>query len=142
MKTRVMYHSKGGNTRKVAEAIAEKLGVKSEAIPPAYPCENVNILFLGAGLYAGKVDEKMIEYIRTLNANRVRNVAIFGTTGKQDTAIGIMKEHLEKQGINVIDESFICKGKCFFFINRKHPSKDDLDAARDFASRVMEKISK
>lgn len=141
MKTWVLYYSKGGNTKKIADAIAEELELlKSEQIPPAYPPENVQLLFLGTGVYAGKPDPKMEEFIRTLNNNRVKNVAVFGTKGGQDTAIETVKALLKEKGINVIDETFSCRGKFFIFFNRKKPDSEDIKAAKAFARKVYDSV--
>ncbi len=140
MKVKVMYYSKGGNTRKVAEAIAQALGQTAEAVPPAYPLENVNVLFLGAAVYGGKIDPKMAEFIRTLNSSRVKNVALFGTCGGQDKALAEMKGLLKSQGIPVMDDTFLCKGKFFVFINRKHPNAEELKAAQEFAKKVVGQV--
>ena len=123
MKVWVLYCSRSGNT-KIAEAIAEELEdvLKSEQIPPAYPPENLQLLFLGTGEYGGKPDNKTIEFIRTLNTNRVKNVAVFGTSGsgnKNGKAIEIVKNLLKEKGINVIDDSFACKGYFFCFLIEK-----------------------
>ncbi len=141
MKTWVLYYSKSGNTKKIADAIAEELGVlKSEQIPPAYPPENVQLLFLGTGVYAGKPDPKMIEFVRTLNTNRVKNAVVFGTNGGQDTAIEAVKALLKEKDINVIDETFSCKGKFFLFFNRKRPDSNDIKSAKEFARRVYDSL--
>lgn len=142
MKTWVLYYSKSGNTKKVAEAIAEELAVpKTEQVPPAYPPENVQLLFLGTGVYGGQPDPKMVEFVRTLNSDRVKNVAVFGTKGGDDNkAIDTVKSLLKEKGINVIDETFSCKGKAFFFINRKKPDSDDIKAAKAFARKVHDSL--
>jgi flavodoxin len=143
MKTKVMYHSRSGNTKKVADAIATELGQVSEAVPSDYPLENVDILFLGAGVYAGKVDKKIIDFIATLNTKRVKNVALFGTSaGKQDTHLSYMRDLLKAQGINVMEETYICGGKFLFFIQRKHPNDEDLMQAQKFAKAVCEKLNR
>lgn len=145
MKTWVLYFSRNGNTQKVAEAIADELDdvLKSEQIPPAYPPENVQLLFLGTGEYAGKPDPKILEFIRTLNTNRVKNAAVFGTSGSglaDGKAITEVKNLLKEKGINVIDESFACKGKMFLFFNRNKPNESDLDNARSFAKKVYNSV--
>ena len=140
MKIKVMYHSRGGNTKKVADAIAEAVGQVSEAVPPAYPLDNVALLFLGGAPYGGKIDSKLADFIKTLNTGRARNVALFSTTGSQDKAITQMKEMLTAQGINVLDETFLCKGKYFAFFNRKHPNEADIKAAKEFAQRAVLKV--
>ncbi|WP_024831938.1 flavodoxin family protein [Ruminiclostridium josui] len=144
MKTWVLYYSKGGNTKKIADAIADELDdvLKSEQIPPAYPPENVALLFLGTGEYAGKPDPKTLEFVRTLNKDRVKNVAVFGTNGKgvAGQAINTIKSLLKEKGINVVDESFCCKGKFFIFANRKNPDANDIKAAKEYAKRVYNSI--
>ncbi len=142
MKTWVLYYSKGGNTKKIADAIAEELDevLKSEQIPPAYPPENVSLLFLGTGEYAGKPDPKMVEFIRTLNPNRVKNAAVFGTSaGGAGKAIDGVKTLLKEKGINVVDESFSCRGK-FLLANRKRPDESDIKSAKEFAKKVYGSI--
>lgn len=145
MKTWVLYYSKGGNTKKIADAIAEELEdvLKSEQIPPAYPPENVALLYLGTGEYAGKPDPKMIEFIRTLNPNRVKNAAVFGTSGsgsRDGKAISQLKTLLKEKGINVIDESYSCKGKFFLFMNRNKPDAADIKSAKEFARKVYDSV--
>lgn len=145
MKTWVLYYSKGGNTKKIADAIADELEdvLKSEQIPPAYPPENVALLFLGTGEYAGKPDSKMVEFIRTLNTNRVKNVAVFGTSGagsSEGKAITAVKTLLKEKGINVVNEAFACKGKYFGFLNRKKPDDTDIKNAKEYARRVYNSI--
>jgi flavodoxin len=141
MKTWVLYYSKGGNTKKIADAIAEELGVpKSEQIPPAYPPEGVNLLFLGTGLYAGKPDPKMVEFIRTLSSNRVKNAVVFGTSNSgKDTAIEAVKSLLKEKGINVIDETYSCFGK-FLLFKRNKPDSDDVKAAKQFARKIQDSL--
>ncbi len=145
MKTWVLYYSRGGNTKKVADAIAEELEdvLKSEQIPPAYPPENVQLMFLGTGEYAAKPDQKMVEFIRTLSPNRVKNVAVFGTNGSalsDSKAIMQVKALLKEKGINVIDESFACKGKYFIFMNRKKPDANDIANAKAYARKIYNSI--
>jgi len=142
MKTWVLYYSKGGNTKKIADAITEELGVpKSEQIPPAYPPEGVNLLFLGTGVYAGKPDPKIVEFIRTLNNNRVKNAVVFGTAGGDpNPAIEIVKSLLKEKDINVIDETFSCRGKFFLLFNRKKPDSNDIKAAKEFARRINDNL--
>jgi flavodoxin len=142
MKTKVMYHSRSGNTKKIADAIAQAIGQDAEAIPPDYPLENVGLLFLGAAVYAGKVDKKMEEFIRTLNSSRVKNVAMFGTNGGNENYFNSMRELLKAQGINVLEEVYSCRGKFFLFFNRKHPNEEDIRKAQEFAKAVYEKVDR
>jgi flavodoxin len=141
MKLKVMYYSRKGNTKKVAEAMANALGQTAEALPPAYPLENVGLLYLGVGVYMGTVDKKVEEFIRTLNTNRVKNVVVFGTSGSQDKAIKKTQELLREKGINVVDDTFMCKGK-FLFMHRKHPTDKELGEAGEFAKKIVARLDK
>jgi flavodoxin len=140
MKTKVMYHSRSGNTKKVADAIAQTLGQVAEAVPSDYPLENVGLLFLGAGVYGGKPDKKIVEFIKTLNTSRVKNIALFGTSAGDSKYLDPLKEIIKGQGINVVEETFVCKGKFFFFINSKNPNAEDLKQAQKFAKEVHDKL--
>lgn len=137
MNIKVMYHTMTGNTGKIAEAMAEALGVKAEKIGGSSIVEPVDMLFIGDGVYGGKPDISTVNFIKTLNGSMVKNAAVFGTYGMQKKAIEIMKELLEEQGINVSHESFGCKGKCWAVMNRKHPSAEELLAAKEFAKGVF-----
>jgi flavodoxin len=141
MNIKVLYFSKSGNTRKLAEAIAEKLNTPTESIPPAYPLDNVKVLFLGSGVYGGKIDQKMVDFIKTLDNKKVKNVALFGTAGStQDSAIQAMKQQLTARGINVLDESYLCLGKFFLFFKLGHPNAEEIKGAQEFAEKVVKKL--
>ena len=58
MKVAVRYFSRGGNTKKLANAIAEAVG--AEALTTEVPLsEDVDILFLGSSVYAYGVDDSV-----------------------------------------------------------------------------------
>lgn len=141
MTIRILYYSKGRNTQKVAEAIAQAVQEKAEAVPPAYPADNVRLLFLGSGVYGGKMGKPMAEYIELLSSARVQNVALFGTSGRGgDAAIRQMRQILTGKGIHVLDESFVCRGQFAFFASRNHPDGNDLKAAQEFAKKAVESL--
>ena len=52
MNIKVYYWSKTGNTKKVAETMADVLGCKAESILSNRKPVAVDILFLGAAVYA------------------------------------------------------------------------------------------
>lgn len=141
MTIRVLYYSKGKHTRMVAEAIAQAVQEKAEDVPPAYPADNVKLLFLGSGVYGGKMGKPMQEYIGLLSSTRVQNVALFGTAGNGgDAVIRQMRQMLTEKGIHVLDESFVCRGQFAFFLSRNHPDGDDLKAAQEFAKKALESV--
>jgi flavodoxin len=132
----VLVDSRGGNTRNVAEAIAEELGVAVGDLAVPLPAE-AKTLFLGSGTYGGKPGETMKGFI-SYNEFSGRRVALFGTSGGPQGAekmIDIMAEDLSKKGAAIVGR-FHCRGK-FLFTNRGHPNEEDLANARKFAREMV-----
>ena len=141
MDIKVLYHSTTGNTKKVAEAIAAEAGVIAQPLTEASGSTSTDILFIGDGVYGAKVHKSTVSFIKKLSPASVKNAAVFSTFGGQDTAPEIIKGLLKAQGIPVAEESFSCKGKAWFFLNRKQPSAQELDAAKLFAKNIIKKCT-
>ena len=130
----VVYYSKMGNTKKVAEAIAVELGVTAEHVKAKEGLAKDSFVFLGSGCYASRPGRKLRKFIAR-NDFTGRQVALFGTSGngRGDEVRGM--EKLLKPTGALIRGSFYCKGKMFLF-NRGHPSNEELANAREFASEM------
>jgi flavodoxin I len=134
----VLVDSRGGNTRKVADAIAEELGIKANDVTTSIT-DDAKILFLGSGTYGGKPGEAMMKFIGSGNFLE-RKVAIFGTSGSLAGAqkmIGVMTDILKQKGATILG-SYHCRGKTFL-VNWGHPNKEDLDNAKKFAKEMLNK---
>ena len=131
----VLYYSKGGHTRKVAEAIAGAVGAKATEVSGASIDPKADVIFLGSGCYGGKPGPDMARFIESTDF-RGRAVAVFGTSGG---GIGneakAMAEALKGKGANVRG-SYYCKGK-FLLWSRGHPDAADLEAAGEFAREMV-----
>lgn len=83
MKIAVRYQSRGGNTKAVAEIIANIVGVTAESI--AVPLfEPIDILFVGGGAYAHTIDDELRDYLARIDTKAVKTVAAFSTAGGMD----------------------------------------------------------
>ncbi len=132
----VIYFSRSGNTRKVADTIASEIGVKAIAIKDAKLNQKTDVIFLGSGCYGNKASPKMIEFITT-NDFQDRQIALFGTSGNgQGIHLQDMAEILKKQGA-LLKGIYDCKGKTFGLINRSHPGKENLTKARKFVHEMI-----
>ena len=81
MKTAVRYFSKLGNTKKIAEAIAQGAGVKAVSIADEPKLqEYIDILFLGGAPYANIMAPKLKEYAESFKAEQVGRVILFTTS--------------------------------------------------------------
>ena len=58
----VIVDSRGGNTRKVAAAIAEEMGIPVKDVTQGLT-DDAKLLVLGSGTYRGKPGEKMMKFI-------------------------------------------------------------------------------
>jgi flavodoxin I len=134
----VIYYSLTGNTKKMASAIAQELGVEAQHIKALARVPEDGLLFIGSGSYGDKPAEDMAKFIES-NDFSGRKVALFGTSGKgAGLEVQGMKEALKQKGANVLGD-YYCKGHSFVVVNIGHPGRDDLDGARKFA-REMAKL--
>ena len=134
----VLVDSRGGNTRKVADAIAGEVGITAMDVA-ATPQNDAQLLFLGSGTYGGKPGEAMQKFIGSGNLTG-RKVALFGTAASLaggQKLISAMADMVQQKGATVMG-SYHCKGK-FLFVNRGHPNNEDLDNAKKFAREMLNK---
>ena len=131
MKYAVRYYTKTGNTKKLAVAIAEALGV--EALPISEPVrEPVDILFLGNSYYAFSIDPEVRDFIRALDKGKVGRIANFGSAAMLNSTWKKVKAEAEKAGIPMVEKEFHCRGE-FKGLHKGRPNEADLKAAAAFA---------
>lgn len=139
---KVLYFSRGGNTKRLAEAVARGAGAAEMiAVEKGQDIDigSADILFVGGSIYAGGIDPTLRDCIATLNPKQVGKVAVFGSSmrGNMD-ARGEVEGLLEGKDIPVDAKSFHCKG-AFLLFNRNRPNEADLQAAELFAAEVAGK---
>ena len=106
MKYAIRYQSRGGNTRAVAEKMAEILGITVETIDTPVN-EKIGILFIGGGLYKWVLDEKLKEFLENINPEKIGKIIPFGTSGGQELVIKEITKFAQNKGIKV-DENKLC----------------------------------
>ncbi len=107
MKTAVRYYSKLGNTRTIAEAIAEGAGVRAVSITDEPSLrERVDILFLGGAPYANIMAPELKEYAEKLEPSKIGKVILFTTSNWSRRTVLALKKLLKSKGIQVQDEYF------------------------------------
>ncbi len=130
MSTAVRYFSRSGNTKAVAEAIAEAAGVNAISVDAADAAitEPVDVLFLGGALYKYGIDDHMKAYLETLDKEMVGKVAVFSTSWFSKHAIDLIKDGASKKGIEVVSDSLYVRGK---------PSDAQKVKAAEFAKKLI-----
>lgn len=113
MKIAVRYFSRSGNTKAVAEAIAQAAEVEAISVDAqeAVITEPVDVLFLGGALYKYGIDDHMKAYLETLDKEMIGKVAVFSTSWFSKHAIDLIKDGAAKKGIEVVSESLYVRGK-------------------------------
>ena len=130
----VRYYTKTGNTRKLATAIADALGV--QALPISEPVtEPVDILLLGNSYYAFSIDPEVKAFIRSLDKSKVGRIANFGSAAMLNSTFKKVKAEADKVGIPMVDREFHCRGECKG-IHKGRPNAEDLEAAAAFAKSL------
>ncbi len=131
MKYAVRFYTKTGNTKRLAEAIAEELGV--QALPIDKPVtEPVDILFLGNSFYAFTIDPEVRKFIASLSKDKVGKIVNFGSAALLNSTYKKVKAEAAKIGIPMDENEFHCKGE-FKMLHKGKPDENDIKAAREFA---------
>lgn len=111
MKIAVRFHSRDGNTKTVAEAIARAAGVIAKPIDVPLDAP-VDLLFIGGGVYGGAIkddiDSALRQYLEAIDPNAVKSVAAFSTAGVMDGAKRIAAIVWSK-GVRVHEETLPMK---------------------------------
>ena len=136
MKCAVRYYTRTGNTRRLAEAVAEALGVA--ALPISEPvAEPVELLFLGNSYYAFNIDPEVRDFIRGLDKAKVGRIVNFGSAAMLNSTYKKVKAEADKVGIPMDEREFHCRGE-FKGIHQGRPNAEDLAAAAAFAKALAE----
>lgn len=140
MKYAVRYASRGGNTRAVADEIAKKIDVKAERISEPLE-EEVDVLFLGAGVWFASVTKDMKEYLAALDSGKIKQIVVFSTSGHLESAIKKITAAAKDKGIKVNEESFDLhlnmQGMTFFAPAGGDLTKEQINEVDAFVDKVL-----
>jgi flavodoxin len=136
---KVIYESRKGTTKKLAEAIAETLKIDIWDVNDGIDISKIQedeLLFIGSGCYYGKCGRKVIEFIRELkrSGKKVR-MALFGTSGQKDAAVYSLRKVANKNGYLPLGDALNVQTKMFIFIPK--PLKEQhINSVINFAQRL------
>ena len=135
MKTAIRYYSKFGHTTKMANIVGELTNARPELASNRL-IEPVDTLYLGAGVFLGKVDNSIVEFIKTLTPDMVKQVVCFGSSAIIKSPVPQMRQLLQERGITVSEKEFTCKGS-MGPVHMGHPNQQDLDNFRQFIQSTL-----
>lgn len=161
----VLYSSRTGNTKKVAEAIGAALGAEVRPVHEMGDASSFDLVFVGFWAFRRGADMEARQAIGKLQR---KAVAIFGTAGAYPDS-DAAKSYIENTAALVREDNtylggFICQGRVHsFHVNHrsmhtnevhpltperkarleeaeKHPDEADLVKAAEFAKEMAEKV--
>ena len=126
----VRYYSRSGNTKALAEAIAEAAGVSAVSVDAADAGINepADVLFIGGALYAYGIDSHLKSYLKTLKKEDARKAVVFSTSWISRHALDLIRKGLSEAGIPVEEETFYVKNR---------PNAEQLRQAAAFARKFL-----
>jgi flavodoxin len=161
----VLYNSRGGNTKKVAEKIAEGLGVESFSIKQFPKIIDHELIVVGTWILAGGIRFAGARLLKKLSKKPIdgKKIALFLTCSAPDdinpftentpnpktikeVAFSSMEERLNKEmQVEIIPERFVAKGALRMSKNGTpkgpvgHPSDEELAQAIAFGTELKTK---
>jgi flavodoxin len=136
---KVVYFSRTGNTKKVAHAIGEAVGVRAESVDGFRDDGDIDLVFVGGAVYADYdhgFSPAIQSFLGGLDPSRVKRVAIFDTYAFK-SSIEKLASAVKSAGLNLAAERFSSRGK-FLFFNARHPNEAELGRAKAFARAMLE----
>lgn len=136
MKIAVRYYTRSGNTKKLADAVANALSVEASDVSTPLN-EKVDILFLGCSYYAFDVDEAVKQFI-IKNKENIGKIVCFGTSAMLKSMKKPVSNVANTVGVTVANEEFHCRGS-FGPMHKGRPNAKDLNEISAFAKKTVAK---
>lgn len=168
MKIAVIYSSKTGNTKKIADAVLEGAGADAQlfSAKDSFESENYDLIFIGYWVDKGSPNQEAAEFMATVSNKRVALFATLGAYPDSQHAKDSLEQGKTCLGENCkVANSFICQGaidpKLLDWMrtlpndhphspdkNRikrwedasTHPDNKDLKNAKEFAENVLRTV--
>lgn len=151
MKAVIVCHSVShGNTRRVADAMAEVLDAKVLGPDEADSAElaEADLVGFGSGVFHTKLHPRLTGFAGSLPAAARGRAFVFATSGLPETPVTRFARPLvrllEGKGF-AVDGTFSCRAfdtwapfRLVGGINKHRPNDEDLAAAREFAARLRD----
>ena len=133
----VVYCSRTGNTKMIADEIASELKGTAEPVKTKEGLSKNSFVFLGSDCYFNGYSRKLNKFITGNDFNN-RKVALFGTSATdRGNELDTLDKTVAAAGAIVMGK-FNCKGKFLGIFNRNHPTREEMILARRFAHDVSQ----
>lgn len=136
MKAKALHFSKKELASEVSAELGRVYECVNDKIPPAYPCENEKVVFVGVEM-SGRLDKKVEAFLKDLNPTRTKNVAFY-TVNKDGSTAGFeaITKVLEANGVNVVAPVY--NVKCVSSLFKSSVSDEEIQKAVAWAKDVID----
>lgn len=138
MNTAVVYSTKTGNSKKIAQSIAETLQIKIADIRSNPALDTLDLLFIVSGIYGGKSSPELKAFAEQLTPQKVKKAILITSCLSKQQKQDEIREILINNKVELVPEEFLCRG---MFFGLGYPKKEDIDAAVAFAQRLVSENS-
>lgn len=136
MNTAVIYATKSGHSKKIADAIAKELGTTALDIKPNPILYSIDLLYIVGGIYGGQSSPELLDYVRSLDNSMIKESVLITSCASKKAKQEEIRRILTEKNIAVKEDEFICQGS-FLFFGRKHPNAADINDAVSFAKNQV-----
>ena len=133
MDIKVVYCTKSGHSRKIANAFSTALGTEAVNLKEEQP-KKADVLFIVSGIYGGVCAPELAEYAGTLDKESIGKVVLMTSSGSGKGTQKDVRKTLEDKSVAVVEEEFTCRGS-ILFVGMGHPNAKDIDEAVEFAKK-------
>lgn len=112
MKILVVYSSLTGNTKMIAESVAEAIpGCDLMAVEDLPTAETYDVIFPGFWVDRGHADDKMLAYMETIKGKKVAPFFTLGAWPDSEHADDVFEDTKKRLSGNEIIGNYRCQGK-------------------------------
>ncbi|MBQ9773252.1 MAG: flavodoxin [Clostridia bacterium] len=134
MNIAIRYYTRSGNTKKLADAVSETVGVPALAVSQPLK-ERADVLFLGCSYYAFDVDDAVKNFIME-NRENIGKIVCFGTSAMMKSMKKPLGKVAQSVGVSLSEREFHCRGS-FGVLHKSRPNAKDLAAVAEFAKNSI-----
>lgn len=131
---RFFTKSKKGNTKKLADAVSDALGIEALDVSRDLE-EKVDRLFLINAMYAANIDREIKSFLER-NKDNIGQVVNMNTAASGASTWKAVKKVTDELGVNLSEKEFHCAAS-WIFINKGLPTEEDLKRAGAFAASLV-----
>lgn len=132
MNTAVIYATKSGHSKKIADAIAKELDTTALDIKENPNIDSIDLLYIVGGIYGGQSSPELLNYIRSLDNTMVKETVLITSCVSKKIRQEEARRILIEKKIAVREDEFVCQGS-FLFFGINHPNAADINDAVSFA---------